>query len=221
MKELLSSRVRTSVFLGVVTLFASVWLAAGRDYLVYGAEGFGAEHGPMFFGQISLDAGAERSVIPLGGGGSGSVSIYSSPAQIFAGSFGDWTFSGLAEITVTDGPEYWLSGDENLSPDSWVARVNITGPTVNDWTPTRLSLFYSTSPAAINGAGLLPPMDPLTSASPYDFQFAIDFVGAGGEEQSMYGQLFTIQSVPEPTTGALLAFGAAGLLMVARRKGRR
>jgi len=206
---------------GVLTTFLFLGMSAmpmrGGDYFFSGAQSINAPHGPLLSGGLTLDLGATRVLTPLLGE-SGSSSIYTSASQGIWGSYAGWTFSGVATIYVMDGPPSWSNGDENMAPDHWIARATITGPVVGGWEPTQLNLFYFTSASGITGSELLPPNDPLSSSNPYDFQFMLELTDANNSSitDTVSGRLFSIQSIPEPTSGALLMFGFA--LLAAHRK---
>lgn len=175
--------------------------------------------GPALSGLFYLDTEATRYVTPLPNGENGSSSVFTSPNQQLWGTFGLWSFTGDAGVHVMDGPPLWSSGQDNTSSDYWIVRTPVTGAMVNNLTPTFLNLFYYTSPGGMNDSALLPPGNPLSSPNEYDFQFALSFADAEGASQTVFGRLFSIQSVPEPSAASLFLVGA--MLLAASRRGKR
>lgn len=220
MNESLIARCHAGVLTTVLFLGMSALPMRGGDYVFNGAQNIEVPHGPLLSGGLTLDLGATRILNPLPGE-SGSSSVYTSVSQGIWGSYAGWTFSGVATIYVLDGPAFWSNGDDNMAPDHWIVRAPISGPVVGGWEPSHLNLFYYTSASGITGSELLPPNDPLSSPNPYDFQFMLELTDANNSSvtDSVSGRLFSIQSVPEPTAGALLMFGLA--LLAAHRRQKR
>lgn len=210
-----------ATFAITLCLCASAMRAATTPFSFSGVEGGlgGQPIGMSLSGGFDLDDNATRMYTPLPNGENGSSSIYSSPLHQVWGTFGGWSFSGIADIHVADGPPYWSSGSENLSWDNWIVRATVSGPSVNGLTPTRLNLFYFTGPGGIVGSNLLPPHDPLIAANDGDLQFTMSFSDAQGPAGFLGGRLLTMQTVPEPSAALLFLLALAGL--VAQRKWKR
>jgi hypothetical protein len=207
-------------------LLLTLWLgspaaqAEMRDYTFSGAEGglFGQPVGISLSGGFSLDTDASASVTTNASYSTWTYSVFTAPNQTISGALGGWTFSGLIDaVWVADGPEFLGPGQDNFAPDHWIVHATVNGPTSGGLTPSRFSLFYYTSAAGLNGAGNLPPADPLSNANLDDFQFNLQFLDENLAEVDLSGRLFTIQSVPEPSTFALVLLGLAGLLAARRR----
>jgi len=221
MNESLFARCHAGVLTTVLFLGMSALPMRGGDYTFSGAQSIEAPHGPPLSGGLTLDPVAVRTNTPFSNGENGSSSIYTSENNRIWGSYAGWTFSGVATIYVSDGPAFLSSGSDNSAQDHWIARATITGPVVGGWEPTQLNLFYYTSASGITGSELLPPNDPLSSPNPYDFQFMLELTDPNNSSvtDTVSGRLFSIQSIPEPTAGALLMFGFA--LLAAHRKQKR
>ena len=205
----------------VVALGLGITIARSNTiaYTYSGAQGFGAEIGPTLAGGFYLDTDATRYMTPLPNGENGSSSVFTSPNQQLWGTFGLWSFTGEAGVYVMDGPPLWSSGQDNTSSDYWIVRTPVTGAMVNNLTPTFLNLFYYTSPGGMNDSALLPPGNPLSSPNEYDFQFALSLADAEGASQTVFGRLFSIQSVPEPSVASLFLVGA--MLLAASQRWKR
>ena len=207
---------KRSVILGTVAALAvsaTTARAAAVEYSVSGVEGglFGEPSGLIFDGGLILDENASRSVTTWGPGGLGVNSTYSSPLQQVWGTMGDWTFSGIATVYVSDGPEFWSPGQDNLVMDCWIVRADVSGPSANGLTPTQLNLLYYIQPEHVFGSTPIPPFDPLTSVNDSDFQFTLSFIDGGGASSFVGGRLLTLQSIPEPSK-ALVFVMALGML---------
>jgi hypothetical protein len=182
------------------------------DYTFTGREGIGFPSGLGLNGVLTLDLNDPGTVTPLANGENGSSAMYASSNHSLSGSFGAWTFSGVPVVSVADGPAFWSGGAENSGQDNWIVRTPVTGPMVGGWTPVFLGFFYYTSPAAITSSQLAPHMDPLTNVNLGDFSFYFQLTDAADNLLDFSGEIFSVQSVPEPTAFSLFLLGG-GLLL--------
>jgi hypothetical protein len=185
------------------------------DYTFAGREGISFPSGLSLTGGLTLDLNDPGTVTPLANGEDGSSALFASSNHSLSGSFGAWTFSGVPVVSVVNTPEFWSGGAENSGQDNWIARTPVTGPMVGGWTPVFLGIFYYTSPAAITSSQLAPPMDPLTNVNPGDFSFYFQLTDASDNLLDFSGEIFSMQSVPEPTAFSLFLLG--GGLLLGRR----
>jgi len=188
-------------------------IAEPVSYSFSGAEGglFGSPIGMNLNGGLQLDPDAARSQTHWGVDDQGTRLEFTSALHELSGSYSDWTFTGIATVQISTGPEFWGEGLENFSQDYWIVRTPLTGPSVNDLTPFYLSLFFYSPPGYLmNSDTVFPPNDPLVAiGNPEDFQFALSFMNGEGDFETLYGRMFSIQSIPEPSSAALLALAIA------------
>ena len=182
------------------------------DYTFTGREGISFPSGLGLNGVLTLDLNDPGTVTPFPNGENGSSAVYASSNHSLSGSFGAWTFSGVSTVSVFDGPEFWSDGVDNTGADHWIVRTPVTGPSVNGWTPYYLNIYFSTSAAGITSAQLVPPMDPLTPANLGDLSFRLDLSDGSDNLLNFSGEIFSVQSVPEPTAFSLFLLGG-GLLL--------
>ncbi len=154
-----------------------------------------------------LDDGAAWSVDSNPGGVTG---VLSSPIQQLWGTYGAYSFQGLASLHVLDRPEFGSDGSDTPGSDYWIIRAALSGPAQDNLAPMALNLFVYTSPGGLNGLSFSPPDH---SNSPFDFQFTLSFSNAHGDVDSFAGGALTsLNRVPEPGTLSLLGLGAIALL---------
>jgi hypothetical protein len=203
-----------AVLAAYLCLSATTVRATAITYTFSGVEGglFGEPAGSNFTGGLVLNGNASRSVTTWGPDNTGTLSTYSSSLQPVSGTLGDCTFSGIADVYVSDGPAYWSDGSDNVAPDYWIVRADVSGPAVDGLTPTHLNLFYYIQPEHSFAANPFPPFDPLSSVNDSDFQFTLSFIDGEGTSSFVDGRLFSLQSVPEPSKALLflMAFGMLG-----------
>ena len=201
----------------VLAMGATALSAAQANFQFSGREGFTPNTGPIISGTLSLDLNDSGTVTPFANGENGSTATFLSSSHFLSGAFDLWSFNGTPGIYVNDGPTFWSGGDENYSSDYWIARTSVTGAKVAGWTPVFFGIYFYNSPAGINGAALLPPADPLSSANEYDFTFLLQLQDESDNMMDITGPIFSVQSVPEPTAFALLLLGGMFLRAVKRR----
>lgn len=192
-----------------------------------GMEGglFGEPPGPALSVELKLDANASRVDSTLGPDGEATLSIYTSALQYLSGTFGDWTFQGIAEVYVLDGPSFWSNGQENMAQDYWIVRAPVSGPPVNGLNPTHLNLFYYSLPGAFVGSDVFPHVHPLESLNDWDHQFTLSFNDADGPAEFAGGRILDLEipsasPVPEPTVASLCLMGFAVFALQKQRRRR-
>jgi hypothetical protein len=142
--------------------------------------------------------------------------VLSSPIQQLWGTFGEYSFTGTAELHVLDNPSFRSNGSEVFTPDYWIVRATLSGTTLADLRPMWLNLFVYTSAPLLTGLNLTPPPH---SGSPFDFQYSLGFGNERGEfTSSASGGLTELQRVPEPSVYALFVLGVGTLSLSLRRR---
>ena len=195
-------RIRTfrMVLLAVITLVLAV--PAYADGILYTFSGANGLSGTF---TLAIDTPSSSSCDLIG-----CSYFFASPFNTLSGSYGQYSFSGVSRLDITDLPSSFVGF---CCTDSWIVRGGspvlspLSGNAVGGRSVTGLSLFIHPccTGTLLSGATLIPPAVGPFPGSEYTVVFSDNSIEGG--------QLNTITLVPEPPSVALLSFGVIGLLV--------
>ncbi len=147
-------------------------------------------------GSLALDDSAPFTITQLPELGGWHAELHS-PLNHISGTLGAFTFEGSAYLAISNFVQY---GDTHVG--QWIVRADITGPTIDGFTPTKLNLFVYPGEAPLS---LVPPIP--GEINRYNFQYDVIFADGSAAFAALTD--LHVTSVVESSTAMLLLVACA------------